>query len=539
MNCREFLRSGRRGPAFAEQARVGINTKFDHYTEADHLRFKERLDLGLRALAQVLKQPDFGRCQGSLGVELELSVVDATGRPLPIAPELVRAAHNPEITPEMGKFDIELSTPPVPCAGKPFSALRRAMRARVHEIERQAQRRNARVVPISILPTFRREDFHLGTITDMPRYRALARGLCEGRDAPFEIQISGDESLRLVSTEAVAMEAANTAFQMHVSTQPAEFVDMFNAASLLCGPMLAAAGNSPTFLGRSLWHETRIALFKQAGDDRAHADDADMLPPPRVKFGSGWVRDSVLELFMESVALHKPLLPECSDDPDPFDVLRAGQLPRLSELRLHHGTVWSWNRPVYDPDNGGNLRIELRAFPSGPSYDDMLANASFLFGCMRGLRARIPRLIASLPFALAARNFYAAAQFGLDAQLCWPSGTASTPQPIRARDLLLSLLPAAYEGLASVGVEAREAEHFLGVFEERVRSGQTGAVWQRQVLAQLEAQGMQKDEALACMLERYMSNFQSQRPVSSWPIEPSACPTLPRPRERWREAVDV
>lgn len=518
---------------------MGINTKFDHYSETDHLRFKERLDVGLRALSKVLKRPDFSKAPRSLGAELELSLVDGQGRASSVGPEVVHDARNPEITPEMGKFDIELSTPPVPCAGRPFSALRRLMRARVNEIERHAHARGARVVPISILPTFRREDFHLGTITDLPRYRALARGLCEGRDAPFEIDIRGEDSLRLISSEAVSMEAANTAFQMHVSTQPAEFVDLYNAATLLCGPMLAAAGNSPTFLGRRLWHETRIALFKQAGDDRALMHDSDMLPPPRVKFGSGWVRDSALELFMESVALHKPLLPECSDDRDPFEVLREGGLPRLSELRLHHGTVWSWNRPVYDPDNGGNLRIELRAFPAGPSYDDMLANAAFLLGCMYGLQPRIPRMIASLPFALAARNFYAAAQFGLDAELSWPTGAASTPQPISARELLMSLLPAAHDGLARAGVELREAGHFLSVFEERVRSGQTGAVWQRQVLAQLHAQGVEKDAALACMLERYMAGFQSQRPVSTWPTEPCAWQSFPMNREHWSEAVDV
>ena len=34
---------------------------------------------------------------------------------------------------------------------------------------------------------------------------------------------------------------------------------------------LAVAGNSPTFLGHRLWEETRVALFKQAVDDREHS----------------------------------------------------------------------------------------------------------------------------------------------------------------------------------------------------------------------------------------------------------------------------
>ena len=520
---------------------MGINTKSDHYSEADHVRFRERLDVGLRALAQVLKQPDFGAGPASIGAELELGIVDAEGRAFPIATDIVRAAADPAITPEMGNFDIELSTPPVLLAGEPFSELRVAMRERVQEIERHAQARQARVVPISILPTLRRQDFHLGTITDLPRYRALARGMCEAREKPFDIHIQGDDELHLISREAVAMEGANTAFQMHFRVTPSDFTDLFNAAMLLTGPVMAAAANSPTFLGKRLWHETRVALFKQAGDDRSTCCDADMQLPPRVKFGNNWVRSGALELFMESVALHKPLLAECSDDPHPFDVLRAGGLPRLSELRLHHGTVWSWNRPVYDPDNGGNLRIELRALPAGPSFDDMLANAAFLLGAMLGLQSRMPRLTASLPFTLAMQNFYAAAQHGLDAQLQWPTGTASMPQPIRAQDLLLSLLPAAREGLASAGVEPHEAAHYLGVFEERVRSGQTGAVWQRAVLRDLEGQGVRGDAAFVALLERYIANFHGMKPVSEWAVETDLdiLQLHPARRGTWSEAVDV
>jgi hypothetical protein len=54
--------------------------------------------------------------------------------------------------------------------------------------------------------------------------------------------------------------------------------------------------------------------------------------------------------------------------------------PLLPELRLHHGTVWKWNRAIYDPVDKGHLRIEFRALPSGPTVSDMLANGAFLQG---------------------------------------------------------------------------------------------------------------------------------------------------------------
>ena len=60
-------------------------------------------------------------------------------------------------------------------------------------------------------------------------------------------------------------------------------------------------------------------------------------------------------------------------------------MPRLGELRLHNGTVYRWNRPVYDVMNGRpHLRVENRVLPAGPTVVDMLANAAFYFGLVRG-----------------------------------------------------------------------------------------------------------------------------------------------------------
>ena len=500
---------------------MGAEIQTEHFNAADHVRFKRRLDEQLEALKEVLARPGFGVGTGArtLGAELELCVVDEHGRAYAIADKLVAEANSPVITPELGAFDIELCTPPVRLGGEPFTALRESMQTTVLQIRTLAERHRARVLPISILPTLRSEDFGAHAITDQPRYRALARGLSKGRGSAFEIDIEGDDRLRFASYNAVAMEAANTAFQVHVSTAPEEFTALFNAALLLSGPVLAAAANSPTFLGKKLWHETRVALFKQAGDDRPTGPDGDMALPPRVNFGNGWVRDGAHELFMESVALHPTLIPECSDEEDAMAAVRAGAVPKLHELRLHHGTVWNWNRPVYDPANGGNLRIELRALPAGPTYDDMLANASFFVGAMLGLRDSMEELTRALPFALAKQNFFLAAQHGLDAQLAWPAPSGA-PTYQSARELLLGLLPVAHEGLSGAGVSAPERERFLGIFEARVRSGQTGAVWQRAMLATLEARGYRGYDALTRLLDRYIDGFHSQRPVHAWSLAP-------------------
>ncbi|WP_437817561.1 hypothetical protein [Sorangium sp. So ce1078] len=495
---------------------MGIEIQQDHFKTVDYGLFKARLQQNLTALEMVLSRPGFGLGDITIGAELEMFLVDREARPVPLGPEIARAAASPMITPEMGAFDIELSTQAVPLAGRPLSALREQMRATVEAIRERAAARGARVVPVSILPTFRRQDFSPATITNLPRYRALAAGLCRLRRAPFHIQIDGAEPLELMSDDP-AMEAANTAFQVHLRATPDAFARVFNAALMMTAPVLAASGNSPTFLGHRLWHETRVALFKQAGDDRPPETDADWKTPARIGFGTGWVRDGAAELFMESVALHEPILPVCSDE-DVLACARAGGVPQLHELRLHHGTVWKWNRPVYDPAGGGHLRIELRALPSGPTLDDMLANASFLLGGILALAPSVGELLPSFPFGLAARNFYHAAHYGLDAELVWPERPGVAPRGIRARDLVLSLLPRVEEGLVTAGVDGAEARRFLQIFAARVEKGVTGAAWQLRALEAIEPRAASREEALRRMLERYMAEVDSGNPVHAWAI---------------------
>lgn len=491
---------------------MGIEIDHDRFRAEDFLRFRERLQHGLTALDTVLARPNFGRGERSLGVEVELFLIDDKSRPLPVSRQIVQDAANPLITPEMGEFDLEFSTPPVVLAGRPLTALGEHMRGAVAELTRRARDYGARVVPISILPTFQRGDFHPGTITDLPRYRALAAGLLRLRQAPLHIAIAGEEPLDL-TTNDVAMEAANTAFQVHLRCSAEEFSRLFNVALMLTGPVLAASGNSPTFLGHRLWQETRVALFAQAGEDRPPA--ADWSLPSRINFGTGWVREGAAELFRESVALYQPILPICADE-DALAVATSGSVPRLDELRLHHGTVWSWNRPVYDPTGDGHLRIELRALPAGPSVEDMLANAAFFVGGILALGPDVAELLPGFPFALAERNFYRAAQYGLHAELAWPMSSGAAPASLRAADLLLALIPRARAGLLAAGVAKDEVQHYLGVFEARVRSGITGAVWQCKTLEAMEERGISREHALRTMLERYIVGVESGLPVHSW-----------------------
>jgi gamma-glutamyl:cysteine ligase YbdK (ATP-grasp superfamily) len=497
---------------------VGLEIARDSFDDADYHRFDERLRHSLTALREVLARPRFGEGDASIGAELELDLVDARGRPAPINRAVLAEAMDPRVTLEIDRFNLEINSQPENLAGRPFSALAGGLEMSLAELRRAAARHDARVVAIGILPTLTEGDLQSWALTDRCRYRALSAGLRRlrrGELAP--VRIRGEEELAITADD-VTFEGANTSFQVHLRAAPAAFANLYNAAQIATAPVLAAACNSPVFLGRRLWHETRVALFRQAVDGRLHPDedgrDADWRAA-RVSFGHGWVRKGAAELFEESVALHEPLLPVLGSE-DPLACVRAGGVPRLDELRLHQGTVWCWNRAVYDSAAGGHLRVEMRALPAGPTVVDMVANAAFLVGLTLALAPKLPDLLAGFTFGRARRNFYQAARHGLDAQLVWSDGPATRAELVPARALAARLVPLAREGLCAAGVDPDEAARWLQIVAERIASGRTGADWQRRAFAQ-HRRTHGPTEAAHRLLEDYLAAVESGRPVHEWP----------------------
>src|SRR5699024_1827692 len=124
-------------------------------------------------------------------------------------------------------------------------------------------------------------------------------------------------------------------------------------------------------------------LFLQATDTRSPELRNQGVRPP-VFSGDGWIT-SIFDLFEENVRYFPALLPATTDE-DPEAELAAGSTPLLQELGLHNGTVYRWNRPVYDVVEGKpHLGVENRVLPAGPTVCDILANAAFYYGAMEML----------------------------------------------------------------------------------------------------------------------------------------------------------
>jgi CBS domain-containing protein/gamma-glutamyl:cysteine ligase YbdK (ATP-grasp superfamily) len=468
----------------------------------------------LRALEYMLENEWFESDVRRIGAEQEMFLIDRNLRPAPVGREVLERANDPRLTTEIAKFNLEANLTPQVWGGHCLRQMEQELEEVLNITRRAARSCGADVLLAGILPTLQVSDLSLDNMTANPRYLELNRALSRLRGDKFSIHIKGLDELQLTH-DNVMMESCNTSFQLHLQVSPREFVPFYNMAQAVTAPVLAAAVNSPVLFGHRLWQETRLALFQHSTDDRSVAHQV-RSQPPRVGFGEGWLKTSVLELFREQIARFRIIMLSCVDE-DPMLLLKRGEVPALSALRLHNGTIWPWNRACYGISGGrAHLRVENRALPSGPTVVDEIANAAFFLGLMSALPAEYGDIGRLMRFDDAKANFYAAARFGLNAQLTWTKGKSH-----QASSLILEhLLPQARLGLKQSGIASEDIDRYLGVIEGRIRSGQTGAQWMLRSLRTTGNSGT-RDLSLRTLTETILKRQQTGEPVHIWPAAES------------------
>lgn len=482
------------------------------FSREQRQQYREKVRLCLDVFERMLASSTFDAEQPQTGLELELNLVDEGYQPFFGNMQVLEEITDPAFQTELGAFNIEFNVPPRTLGGTSLLDLERDLRASLNAAQARANRRGGHIIMIGILPTLLQQ--HLddpGWMSPSARYAALNDSVFAARGEDIRLDISGVEHLSTYAS-TLAPESACTSLQLHLQVAPQEFAPTWNAAQVLAGPQLALGANSPFFLGRELWRETRIELFGQSTDTRPQ-ELRNQGVRPRVWFGERWVT-SIFDLFEENVRYFPALLPEVSDE-DPVAELEAGRAPKLQELRLHNGTVWRWNRPVYDVVAGQpHVRVENRVLPAGPTVVDVLANAAFYYGALQVLSEEDRPVWSKMTFATAEENFTTCAQRGMDARIYWPGLGEVTVDEL----VLRRLLPMAHEGLRRWGVSEQARDRFLGVIEHRVKSGRNGAAWQVETVQALQARGASRVEALTGMLRRYSQGMHANEPVHTWPI---------------------
>src|SRR3989440_4462734 len=465
----------------------------------------------LRALDYLIEDDKIESGVRRVGAEQEMFLIDRHMRPAALALEVLAGIDDQRFTTEIAQFNLEANVTPQVLTGRCFTAMRDELEEMTAKLRERAAVLDADILLAGILPTLRQTDLTLENITPHARYLELNRAMTALRGGPFSIHIKGLDELQ-IEHDNMMMESCNTSFQIHFQVGPGEFAAAYNIAQAITAPVLAAAVNSPILFGKRLWQETRLALFQHSADARSRTQLARNMPT-RVGFGEHWLKTSVLELLHDQVTRFRPImitLPEESS----LQALARDEVPALSALFMHNGTVWPWNRACYGVSNGiAHLRIENRALPAGPTVVDEVANAAFFAGLMLALPVEYGDITGRLSFDDAKSNFFAAARYDLHAQLTWLDGKTSSAASL-IRD---HLLPLARQGLKAANVDASEIDKYLGIIDERVKTRQTGARWilkSLQSMETLEPKDLRYRELAARMLHEQKEG----KPVHEWEI---------------------
>lgn len=508
---------------------MGEKVEASGFDLADLQEYRRKLRLCLSVLGRLLAEKKFDKPKNLMGLEIELNLAGSDGLPRMMNHEVLSRIASRDFQTELGMFNLEVNIAPHRLHGRVLDQLAEELRAGLGYAHRKADEVDAGIVMIGILPTLAHHDVGTGSLSAVDRYTLLNDQMRAARGEDFLLDIEGVERL-VASSPSITPEAACTSVQLHLQVTQERFADVWNAAQAVAGVQIALGANAPFLFGKELWRESRPPLFEQATDIRPPELQAQGVRP-RAWFGERWI-DSPYDLYAENLRYFLPLLPISSDE-DPRRVLDEGGVPDLYELSLHNGTVYRWNRPVYEVVDGTpHLRVENRVLPAGPTVTDVIANAAFYYGLVRALAEDKHPVWKSLPFAAAARNFESACRDGIEAELCWPRpGRTTGLTTVPAVQLVQEeLLPLAAAGLDAWNIEPADRDFYLGVIEERCKRRVNGASWQVETFHRALDAGLGRDAAFAATTRRYSELMHHGAPVHMWPAgfpgpdEPSRLP---------------
>jgi len=492
---------------------MGEEVAAKEFSREDRQRYRQKVRSCLDVFARMLAESRFHPERRSFGLEIELNLTDEQGDPAMVNARALEAIADPDFQTELGQFNVEINVAPRLLQDGVMRELESAVRASLNGAEEQARTVGAHMMIIGILPTVTEKHLNAESFSESPRYALLNEQIFSARGEDLQISIGGVERLSTFA-DTIAPEGACTSVQLHQQVEPDRFAASWNAAQAIAGVQVAIGANSPFFFGRELWRETRIALFEQATDTRPEELKAQGVRP-RVWFGERWVT-SIFDLFEENVRYFPALLPVC-DEEDPVETLDGGGVPRLAELRLHNGTIYRWNRPIYDVvREQPHLRVENRVLPAGPTVVDTLANAAFYYGLVRSLSDADRPVWSQMSFAAAEENFHTGARVGIEAPIYWP-GQGEVPA---AELVLRRLLPLAHEGLDRWGIDTGDRDALLGIIERRCVTLRNGASWQSAKFHRLyEERQLERLDALREMTVAYREHMHANEPVHTWPLD--------------------
>ena len=480
-------------------------TKLD--TKKDRANYIHHLLNDIKALDFMIENNMIEEGTFRIGAEQEFCLVNDQFLPESKSLELLDDINDDHFTTEIGNYNLELNLDVFELENDCFSKLHKQLDDYLDKAKKAAAKKGIKIILTGILPSLSVNNVTEDNMTDVERYSVINDAIKQSRRKSFDIHIKGIDELNLLH-DSVMLEGCNTSFQMHLQLNPKTFVDDYNWAQAIAGPILSVCTNSPLLFGKELWSETRIALFTQSVDTRANSFLLNE-KQSRVSFGSKWQTGSIADIFKDNISRFRSFL-TTDFIHNSTDLLENNKTPKLRALQLHNGTVYPWNRVCYGVlEDKPNLRIENRYIPSGPTTKDEIANMVFWVGVMKGKPKGYNNIHEKWDFEDVKTNFFNAARYGMATQFYWDGGYISS------HDLILNeLLPMAFKGLYRVGVSPKDAEYYLKIIRNRVQS-HNGSEWMVRNYRRL-LKNHKRYEAMQLLTAKLYEKQEKGYPVSTW-----------------------
>jgi gamma-glutamyl:cysteine ligase YbdK (ATP-grasp superfamily) len=472
---------------------MGEEIKKSSFTDEDFEEFDERLNTETNMLQNWFSNNKFSDKDKVGGLEIEACLIDENCTPQPRNIEYLENLNDPMVVHELSAFNIEINCEPKEIKTNALRVFEEALLQTWGKAQAAANDMGLSLIMTGILPTLKDSMMVIDNMSPLKRYEAMNKQVLHLRkNKPIKLHITGNETLESEHND-VMLEATATAFQIHLQVPQGRAARFYNASKIISAPLVALGANSPFLFGKDLWAETRIPLFEQSVSV-GKWDYAE-----RVTFGVRYLEEGLFGAFKANQQRYPVIMPSTFDD----------EPEHMRHVKLHNGTIWRWNRPILGKDEDGSphLRIEQRVLPSGPTIVDMIANMAFYYGLVYWLVENEADIEKEIPFYKSRDNFYEAAQNGMDAEIIWKGRKAVPLQQLVLEDLL----PKARKGLETLMIDQGDIDKYLSIIEERAKSKQTGAEWQRQFIAK---NGHDMKE----LCRTYLTNQETNEPVHSWAI---------------------
>ena len=364
---------------------MGIQNVRDEFDETDYARFGRACATASRRCGRCSRAPASARGRRRSGRSSRSTWSTRRAGRSRSTPAVLADTLNPRVTLGIDRFKCRDQHAPRRAGGEAVHRARAAYAEAIGEVSRAATAHGGRVALVGILPTLTEADLAPAVLTEGHRYRAISNGLRRLRQRPFAIRDRGRGLAPLRrgrhhargGEHVLPASPARRARGVRAHLQRRAARDGARAGRR---GQLAHVPRAP-----ASWDETRIPRSSaiQSVDDRPDAA-IDQLAP-----GAGVVRPRLgargRARAVRRARRHARAAAPGARRRDPLAQVETGRVPALSELRLHNGTVWRWNRPVFDDAAEGTCGSRCRAPPAGPTVIDALASSAFLLGVALGL----------------------------------------------------------------------------------------------------------------------------------------------------------